>query len=585
MGQVSGIATISLRFLLVSTPLVAALWLATRLRGGAHFDTIQRIVCGAMAGLTSATFAGGIVFALRGTDLPLGGAFGDAGTFAEWADAVKRGAPTSSVYPPLQIHILAWVSDLTGMTTIHANKVFQIAGAALYGPAAYAAWRLLMRPAWALGLAVVTSMILIEPYRPCAGLVLIVLIPILIKFLDVLRGVGDLSLQRVMQYAAIFGVGLGLLCLLYSGWYQWSAPGFLVATLVVFPWRDWRRGALFCGIAGVLFGLCVLQYVMGFKAGSGIQDGWFSVDALMDPMYFAMGPRLPDNFRWMPLGEFGGIGVFTLILFAGLAIALVHGRRSTSVILLVALAGGCWAFRLWHAHNMWTTKLVQLWPRTSHELLCCLLALCVIAVYLLVQRTDPTSPWRSPSASAGVAAGLVLVIMSASSSTTDMYLPTDAQGTYGDLAWIAHNMSRKRKAISRKAQIVPSSSIETETFSTRALNDGDLKTFFSSAAGITENHEETIEIRWESPQIFSRLILFPARDGFPVDFALEVWDGSKWLTRREVTSADAPRDFKAMLLTNFGAEITTRFRLRATRLRKASDSNDYVLRLGEIELR
>lgn len=588
IGQVSGLATIAFRLLVVSIPLVGALVVSARVRGGAAFDTVARFVCAAFAGLTSATFAAGIVFALRGTEYGLGGTIGDVGVLCQWADSIKAGDSTwSSVYPPLQVHLLLWLSEWMNVPTTHAMKMFQVLGVLAMGPAAYAAWRLLLRPGWALGVTVVTVVVIVEPYRPYAGLVLVVLLPLLLKFLDVLQNVGTLPLQRVMQYAAIFGVGLGLLCLLYSGWYQWSAPGFVVAALIVFPWRDWRRGALFSGIAAVLFGLCVVRYVMGFAAGTGIKDKYFYVDALIEPTYFAMwrGGN-PADTKWQPLGELGGIGVFTLLLAVGLAIAMTHGRRNSSVIALVSIVTGCWLFRLWHAHNMWATKLVQLWPRTSQEILCGMLVLCVFAVYLVVQRAKPTSTWRSPWATIGAVTSLMLVIMSASSATTDQYLATDVPRSPGELAWNAHNMSQRKPSVARGAKVVASSSLETAEYSARALTDGDHHTYFSTALGNTEDHEEWIEIQFDDTRRFSRVLLFPAPDGFPIDFAIDVWDGSKWLTRREVLGAAEPYRLMAVAISpDRGRELTSKVRIRATRLRLAAGTNNYVLRLAEIELR
>lgn len=589
IGQVSALATIALRFLAVAIPLVVALAVAARVRSGVAFDTVARLVCAAIAGIASATFAAGILFALRGTPFGLGATSGDAAALCMWADSVKRGDFSySSVYPPLQVHLLAWVSSILHMPTAHAMKAFQVLGVAAIGPATYAAWRLLMRPGWALGAALVSMLTLIEPYRPYAGLVLAVLLPVLVKFLDVLRHVGTLPLQRVMQYAALFGLGLGLLCLLYSGWYQWSAPGFVVAALIVFPWRDWRRGTLFCAIAGVVFGLCVWHYVMGFTAGTGIKDTYVNADVLIEPTYFAMSRGgSPDNPMWPPLGELGGVGVFTVILAVGLAIALALGRRQTSVIALVSLLTGCWLFRLWYAHKMWQTKLVQLYPRTSFEILCCMLVLCVIAVYLLVQRSEPTSVWRSPSAMVAAVSSLVLVIMSSSSATIDQYLPHNKEGTTGQLAWMAQRM-RKKKSVALGAEITTSSSLETTEYSTRALIDGDLKTSYSSALGRTDDHEEWIELRWDQGRRFSHIILHAAADGFPLDFAIDVWNGSEWVTRRDLRYA--PEPYGGMLVELFtggygGSDLTTGFRLRAKKLRKAKGSDDYVLRLAEIELR
>jgi hypothetical protein len=394
-----------------------------------------------------------------------------------------------------------------------------------------------------------------------------------------------------MQLAALFGVGLGVLCLLYSGWYQWSAPGFLVAALIVFPWRDWKRGLLFCGIAGVAFGACVLRYVMGFRAGSGIKDSYFSVDALIDPTYFATWRGgAPGDMHWQPLGELAGVGVFTLVLAVGLGIALALGRRRPMVIALVSIVAGCWVLRLWHAHNMWTTKLVQLWPRTSAEILFCLLVLCVVAVYLLVERTEEKSPWRSPSATIAVIVSLILVVMSASAATTDQYLPRNVERSTGELAWMAQRLARRKPSVAVNAQITTSSSFDGAGFSVTGLVDGNRGTGFSSALRKEENHEESIELHWGGVRTFSHIFLYPMPDagGFPLDFVIEVWDGAKWIVRREIFWA--PEPYEGLLVELFeggigGSDTTEGVRIRATRLRKAAGSGDYALRLGEIELR
>jgi hypothetical protein len=586
IGQVSGMSTIAMRFLLVAVPLVAALAISARWREGVHFERVTRFVCAIFAGLGSATFAAGVLFALRGTPFGLGGTSGDAGTLAQWADIIKSGSTEySSVYPPLQVYFIVWISDVLHIPTTHAVKVFQVIGVAAIGPASYAAWRLLMRPPWALALAIISMLPLIEPYRPYAGLVLTVLVPVLLKFLDVLRDLEKLSIQRTLQYAAAFGLGLGLLCLLYSGWYQWSAPGFVVAALIVFPWRYWRRGILFCGVAGLVFGLCVLRYVMGFAAGSGVKDSYFYVDAVLEPTYYvSWRGGEPTDVHWQPLGELGGIGVFALLLTAGLGIALAHGRRQTAVIGLVCIVAGCWLMRLWTAHNMWSTKLVQLWPRTSAEILCCMLVLCVFAVYLLAQRTDDRSPWRSPFTTIGAVSSLVLVIMSSSAATTDQYVPRNMEHSTGGLAWMAQRLARKKPSVTPGAQITVSSAVEGSD--PRALIDGDYTTFFSAVPSATD-HEETIEMHWERTVHFSHVILYPAKDGFPLDLEISVWDGTKWLMRRDIRYVPSP--YKEWVIELFdeqvnGDDYTTGFRMRVKRQRQDA-ANQYVMKLAEIELR
>jgi hypothetical protein len=80
---------------------------------------------------------------------------------------------------------------------------------------------------------------------------------------------------------------------------------------------------------------------------------------------------------------------------------------------------------------------------------------------------------------------------------------------------------------------------------------------------------------------FSKVVLYPAADGFPVDFTLEVWDGTQWLVRVRETNYPQPTTPQTFPLGRLDA--TPQFRLVATKLRKVG--NDYVLKLNEIELR
>jgi hypothetical protein len=138
--------------------------------------------------------------------------------------------------------------------------------------------------------------------------------------------------------------------------------------------------------------------------------------------------------------------------------------------------------------------------------------------------------------------------------------------------------------VSRGAKTITSSSLVTEDFSARALTDGSPRTYFSSALGRTDDHEESIELQLEKPTKLTRVYLYPALDGFPLAYEIDVWDGSRWLVRQVVSSSTEPSTLVAIVLGR-GYEITTAVRIRATRLRKAAGTNDYVLRLGEIELR
>ena len=122
----------------------------------------------------------------------------------------------------------------------------------------------------------------------------------------------------------------------------------------------------------------------------------------------------------------------------------------------------------------------------------------------------------------------------------------------------------------------------------RALTDGDLKNAYSSELGHIDDHEEWIQLECEDTKQFSHVVLYPAADGFPLDFTIEVWDGKKWVQRREMRWSSEP--YNAMVVEMFeggtgGTDWTTKFRIKATRLRRATGSPNFVLRFAEIELR
>jgi hypothetical protein len=446
-GQVSGLASLEFRFTLVAIALVAALVLAARLRRGIAFDITSRLVCAAISGLATGLVAGGIVVALRGTSFGLNGAIGDTRNLALSADAIRAGVVIPTVYPPGPLHVLAWYADLFDLKTLYAIKHLQIIGTAVLGPAVYLSWRLMLRPAWALGIGLVASLPLIDSaaYKPYSTIVLMVFIPIVIRFLQVLRRAGEQPMMRIAQYGVAFGAAFGLLCLLYSGWFKWSAPGLLVAGLLLFPWRAWRKGLVLVGLVGVMFALIAGAYIHGvLTETSKLDDAFVYFDALTEPTYIAMfGGELPASQVWPPLGELGGVGLFTIVLAIGLGCAVALGRSRTVVITVCSTMAGAWLLRFWYAHLMWKTKLVQLYPRTTAEILYCLLILCGYAAYLAVERVKRNaaadSPLRSPSGLIGAVCGLLLLFGSAGSLISNRYMPNDSTPmSFGILAWNAH---------------------------------------------------------------------------------------------------------------------------------------------------
>jgi galactan 5-O-arabinofuranosyltransferase len=445
LGQISGIASLALRFVLFGIALIIALVMSTRRRGGTGFAMTSRLVCAAIAGLVTGTIAGGIMVALQGTPWGLNGTLGDVGALAKWASALHRGEPIPPLYPPLSIHTLHIYSDVMGLTPDLAIKHLQILGTAAFGPVAYLSWRLLLRPPWALALGVIATLPLIEPYKPYPNLVLVAFVPLAILFLETLRGIADSTATKIAQAAVGFGLAFGVLCLLYSGWFRWSAPGLLIATLLLFPWRTGRRkGIYLLVLTGAIFLLMIGQYVAGLllDPAGPLQDTVVYFDVRVEPAYIAMWRNdLPGMVGvWPPIGELGGVGLFTAMLAAGLGLAVALRRKSTLVIGVGLMMASAWVLRFQLAHLLWETKLVQLYPRTSAQILYCLMILTGFAVYWLIQRISVDHPIRGHSGVIGAVCALLLLFGSAASATSDRYMPSET--TPPSAGWLAYNAHR-----------------------------------------------------------------------------------------------------------------------------------------------
>ncbi len=451
IGQIAGLAGLAFRFTLAAIFLVVVLVIAARRRGGAGFPLASRLVCAAIAGLATGMIGGGILVALRGTPWGINGQGGDVGYLAAWSSALHRGDLdlVPAVYPPLPLHVLHLYSDLVHLVPGMALKHLEIAGVAAFGPIVYLSWRLLLRPPWALGIGVVASLPLVEPYKPYPTLVLAVFLPIAIHFLQALRDSAAWPVLRIARASVVYGVGFGLLCLMYSGWFQWSVPGFAVAALVVFPWRSRRKGLYLLGLTAAIFLLVTRQYALGvLDEPVGIKDAYVYFDVKTEPMYIAMWRNdTPGTVGvWPPIGELGGVGLFTITLAVGLGAAIVIGRRETLVIGLTAVMAGAWLLRFQYARKLWETKLVQLYPRTTPLILYCLLILTGYAVYWLVQRRRSSAVADRPPGSSGLlgaVTGLLLFFGSAGSAITDRYMPVNSDPpSAGWLTFVAHETKR-----------------------------------------------------------------------------------------------------------------------------------------------
>ncbi|MDQ3300510.1 MAG: hypothetical protein M3619_28355, partial [Myxococcota bacterium] len=426
LGQISALASLALRFFVFGIALVLALVLVARYRP-ARFEATSRLVCAAVAGLVTAFIAGGILVALRGTPWGLNGMGGDVGILAQRAAGLHRGEPLPPLYPPLALHVLHYYSDLMDLSTGHAIKHLQILGTAAFGPVAYLSWRLLLRAPWALAIGVISVLPLVEPYKPFSNLVLVVFVPLCLLFLQHLRDIAVRSSLEITRAAIAFGIAFGVLCLTYSGWFQWAAPGLFVATLVLFPWKlAPRKATLFMAITGAAFALISGRYLAGlFDPAAAVVDNYVYFDVKAEPMYIAMwrGDAPGIVGVWPPIGELGGVGLFTIVLVIGLGGAIALGRKTPVLIGTVAMLAGAWLLRFYYARTMWDTKLVQLYPRTTIIITYCLLVLAGYAVYWWVQRRPADSAVRSRASLIGAVTALLLLFASAASSTTDRYMP------------------------------------------------------------------------------------------------------------------------------------------------------------------
>jgi galactan 5-O-arabinofuranosyltransferase len=441
VGQVSGLAGLGLRFVLVGLVVLALCAAASRAGEGVR-RVVERCACAAVAGLATGLVAGGILLALRGTDWPLFADRGDSGQLIRWVDDLLAGRGIPAEYPPAVLHVTAALAELTGISTPEALRAVQVVGTAVFGPLAYLAWRLVLPAGWALAVALLAAFPLLEPYKPYTTVVLVALVPVLVVLLSTLRRAASLSWTRIAVTGLGAGVALGVLFLVYSGWFVWSAPGAVVAAGLLLPWRRAAlRGLALLGLASVGLTAVALPHLVGLLSAAGdVQDRYFYFDTSVEPAYIAMWRNdLPgDVGPWPPPGELAGVGVFTLLLVVGLGAAIALAGRRTVVLTAALLVAGAWVLRFSFAAQMYETGSVQLYPRTTPQILFCLVVMSVLAVragLARLPRPSAAPPSRTPVALGGLAAALLLAL-SMGSSLADRHLPRD-DGSTAVLAWVA----------------------------------------------------------------------------------------------------------------------------------------------------
>ncbi|MFF4813334.1 hypothetical protein ACFY2K_01995 [Kitasatospora sp. NPDC001309] len=416
------------------------------------------------AGLSSGVLAGAVALALRGTPWPLGGQGGDAGVLQGWAFNLIHGQPIDDTYPPLFPHLLGWYTEhFTDGDPGHALKMVSLVFIALLGPTAYVAWRLILPPLWALGIGVTASLPLADPYKPYTTIVLVGLLPVLAKLLQLIQRSQLLSRGRAVGLGAVVGAVLGLLFLLYSGWFVWSAAGLMLmgVVLLVRQWRTHGTGAFVTAL--MLIGATVLTFVAvaGFyltkflSSAGGAVDRYCYFDVYTEPSYFMMwGSDVPGGLglgAWPQPGEIGGVGLFAIVLLIGGAAAVVVGPRNSVVLATAAAAASAFLMRYWYAAHMFENQAVMLYPRTNQQLLYCFIVLTGLALFLGTERflerrqrtgsesrSTPTA--RAPRRYALAAlCALGLLFGMAGSSTGSRYMPEpssriDSTGNFANTA-------------------------------------------------------------------------------------------------------------------------------------------------------
>jgi galactan 5-O-arabinofuranosyltransferase len=458
IAQVSGLAAIQFRFALFGLLLVALVMLAMRLRGGRHFDLVTRIASAGVAGLASGFVAAGAVVALLGTPWPMFGLNGDSGRIVEWSQAVAHGLPSPSpVYPPLPLYTLGYYAQwFHDGNTAYAFKDLQILGTAAFGPLVYLAWRMLLSPIRALAFGALPAFALIDAYKPYSQTVLVVLIPVLAAMVVALRNSGGDGWRPLLLKGAGFGALLGVLFLTYSGWFLWSAVGVVFAALLFFPWRTGPvKGVSFLSASVAAFLLVAGSYLwVMLTVGQDTKDYNFRFDNFTDPAYYLMWrtdmPGAVTQAQWPPAGEFGGVGLFAILTFVCLGVAVWLGIRKPLVVTVVAMFLSAWVMRMYIASHMYSTQTVQLYTRTDNQLLYCGLIICALVAHLVSRRlaearsdgriAAPGFPGRQ-AAVVGTLCALLMLLGTVASSMSDRYMPAK-DGTYRIMPWVSHTVRK-----------------------------------------------------------------------------------------------------------------------------------------------
>lgn len=331
----------------------------------------------------------------------------------------------SGIYPPAFPALMALWAKIRyngrGETGFALHDL-QIFFTAVVSPMAYLAWRILLRPFWALLIAVPAAVLFLDPIRPYSHIVMIVLLPLLGYWLREMRLAGRRDTRHLLLRGLVLGLIFGALFLWYSGWYIWAAPGALGAALFFFPWR---QGAATAKKAGLYIGVTLLSAaVVGapllyqmVRLGSENPDRYAFLAVYADPGYvlgWVSDRSSPLTYQTWPVVEarWPSQSGFALLLLFGVGLGLGLGLRNIMVRTAAAVLVGAWLARFWFAGHMAHDKAIQLYPRTTWIIMYCLMILAVLGMMAVVNRG---SGWiertlRPSGGGAGSGAGLARVV-------------------------------------------------------------------------------------------------------------------------------------------------------------------------------
>ena len=143
------------------------------------------------------------------------------------------------------------------------------------------------------------------------------------------------------------------------------------------------------------------------------------------------------------------------------------------------------------------------------------------------------------------------------------------------------------------AIVTTSSSVENYGWFKTKVNDGERNSVsgargYSSQLGQLTNHTEWVEINFGAIKTFSKVVLYSRNDsgmvgeGFPIDFKIQVWNGTAWLDRVVMTGYAKPGS-AGQQFTWGSWDTTNKIRIYATNLRTVG-SDGYLLQFAEIEV-